>query len=187
MGKTSEGFVSGYGVTSGTSDTTKPAAIVDLSASDPTPFSITLTWTSPGDDGNTGTAASYDIRYSTSTITGTDWRLATKVSGEPSPLIAGSSQSMIVSGLLPDTAYYFAVKTADEAKNISKLSNVAAARRRCFQDHQVNMQDIQACADVILARQTDFEIVQRAKEVAVPLDVCNIADVQAIVNIILGK
>ncbi|RLG67251.1 MAG: hypothetical protein DRO11_10355, partial [Methanobacteriota archaeon] len=38
-------------------DTTSPSAVMDLSTSNPTSHSITLTWTAPGDDGNTGTAS----------------------------------------------------------------------------------------------------------------------------------
>ena len=46
-------------------DTTPPATVADLTPSNVTTTSVTLTWTAPGDDGLTGTAASYDIRYST--------------------------------------------------------------------------------------------------------------------------
>ena len=45
-------------------DTTAPAAVGNLAAGTPTSSSLTLTWTAPGDDGSTGTASSYDIRYS---------------------------------------------------------------------------------------------------------------------------
>ena len=41
--------------------------------------------------------------------------------------------------------------------------------------------------NVILGRETDPEIIQRAEEVAVPVDECNVLDVQGIVNIILGR
>src|SRR3989344_173512 len=45
-------------------DSIPPAAITDLTASNPTVNSITLSWTAPGDDGNAGTASVYDLRYS---------------------------------------------------------------------------------------------------------------------------
>ena len=45
-------------------DTTPPAAVSNLATSSPTTNSITLNWTAPGDDGSTGTATTYDIRYS---------------------------------------------------------------------------------------------------------------------------
>ncbi len=88
--------------------------------------SVTLTWTAPGDDGSTGTAAVYDIRYSTSPINEANWNSATQVTGEPAPQAAGSSESVTVTGLEWSTTYYFAIKAADEADNWSALSNVAS-------------------------------------------------------------
>jgi hypothetical protein len=108
------------------SDTIAPAAVTNLATSNPTPNSITLSWTAPGDDGNSGTASQYDIRYSTSNITPSNWSSATQASGEPVPQTAGTSQSMTVSSLNSSTAYYFAMKTADEVPNWSGLSNVAS-------------------------------------------------------------
>jgi len=72
-----------YNAGTGTSDTTPPNAITDLTTSNPTTTSITLTWTAPGDDNSIGTAASYDIRYSTSSITTSNWASATQATGEP--------------------------------------------------------------------------------------------------------
>lgn len=105
-------------------DTISPSNITNLALSNPTTNSIILSWTSPGDDGNVGTATSYDIRYSTSLITEVNWVSATQVTGEPTPLIVGSNQSMTVSGLNPSTTYYFAMKTSDEVPNTSAISNV---------------------------------------------------------------
>lgn len=57
----------------GAQDTTAPADISNLAAE---PFLVSsqtrLSWTAPGDDGNTGTAASYQIRYSSSLTFVTD-------------------------------------------------------------------------------------------------------------------
>ncbi|MFC1731822.1 fibronectin type III domain-containing protein [candidate division KSB1 bacterium] len=105
-------------------DATAPAAVTDLATSGAAANSIDLSWTAPGDDGSTGTAATYDVRYSTSVITDLNWFSATQTTGEPSPSVAGSSESMTVSGLFSDTLYYFAIKTSDEAPNESALSNV---------------------------------------------------------------
>ena len=96
-----------------------------LAAPAATPNSITISWTSPGDDGNSGTAAQYDIRYSLSTITDANWNAASQVSGEPTPASAGSAEEFEVFGLQPSTTYYFAIKTADEVPNWSTLSNIA--------------------------------------------------------------
>ncbi|MFH1089129.1 MAG: ice-binding family protein [Candidatus Uhrbacteria bacterium] len=108
-------------------DITPPAAISDLALSSPTTSSIVLTWTAPGDDASVGTAALYDIRYSTSPIvTSADFTGAALVSGEPVPTAAGTSQSKTVSGLSANTTYYFALKTQDEVPNISEVSNIPA-------------------------------------------------------------
>jgi hypothetical protein len=109
-------------------DTTAPAAITVLTTAGVTVNSVDLAWTAPGDDGSTGTARTYDIRYSTATITEGNWGSATQVSGEPTPAAAGTAQTFTVSGLSADTPYFFAMKTADEVPNWSGLSVVAQAR-----------------------------------------------------------
>ena len=114
-----------YGTPYGTADTTPPAAVADLAAGSATPASLTLTWTAPGDDGGTGTALAYDIRYSTSPITDdTSWNSATKATGEPAPALAGTGQSLKLTGLGTNTSYYFAMKTYDKVGNLSSLSNL---------------------------------------------------------------
>ena len=105
-------------------DINAPDAITDLALSGATQNSIDLSWTAPGDDGMIGIATGYDVRYSTAEITEGNWDLATQASGEPSPSIAGSSESMTVSGLTAGTIYYFVIKTSDEVPNESDLSNV---------------------------------------------------------------
>jgi len=86
--------------------------------------SLTLTWTAPGDDGNSGTAQSYEMRMSQSTITANNWSSATIVPGAPDPLPSGTQQSMVVHGLTNGVTYYFAIKAKDEAGNIAPISNV---------------------------------------------------------------
>jgi len=105
-------------------DSVAPVAIADLTVQNPSDNSIELKWTAPGDDGNTGTAASYDIRYYTS-ITDSNWDSAIPLTNEPKPEAAGTPQSITVSGLTPETTYYFAIKTSDEVPNTSNLSNFA--------------------------------------------------------------
>ena len=111
-------------ISRGTSDAVAPAAVTNLATSSPTNTSITLTWTAPGDNGTSGTAAGYDIRYRTGgAVNDSNWASATQVTGEPTPAAAGTNQSMTVSGLSANTTYYFAVKTSDEVPNTSAISN----------------------------------------------------------------
>jgi hypothetical protein len=109
-------------------DAVAPSAVSDLAAGTVTSSTIALTWSAPGNDGSLGQAASYDVRYSVSNIsTAADWNTATQVSGEPSPSAAGSLDVLSVSGLSAATTYYFALKTADYAGNVSAVSNITSA------------------------------------------------------------
>lgn len=90
--------------------------------------SVTLTWTAPGDDGHTGQASQYDIRYATFPINAENFSTATAVVNPPAPQIAGSEETFVVTGLNPDTLYYFALKTADEIPNWSEISNIATKK-----------------------------------------------------------
>ncbi len=95
-------------------------ASVALASSTP----ITLHWTAPGADSVFGRAQVYDLRYSRLPITTSNFLLATKVTGLPSPAVAGTLESFVVSGLSDDVTYFMAIKAADGAGNWSKLSNL---------------------------------------------------------------
>lgn len=110
-------------------DLTAPGKITALKAVTPTQqTNLTLNWTAPGDDNNTGTAASYDLRFSIARISEATWNTATPVNGEPVPMVAGSLESMSVGNLLCGRTYYFGIKTTDNDNNRSILSNVASGR-----------------------------------------------------------
>ncbi|MFD0669854.1 fibronectin type III domain-containing protein [Cohnella sp. GCM10027633] len=123
----SEIVIYGEPSSGGGSDTIAPAAISNLAAPTSGSANVNLTWTAPGDDNATGTATSYDIRYSTSTITNGNWASAATVTGEPTPAVAGTSESFNVTGLTANTTYYFAIRASDEASNVGALSNVASS------------------------------------------------------------
>lgn len=86
--------------------------------------SVTLSWTTPGDDSLTGTASQFDLRYSTSQITSANFASATRWTAMPTPASSGTRQSVTVGGLQPNTTYYFAIKTGDDVPNWSGVSNV---------------------------------------------------------------
>ncbi len=104
-------------------DIIPPSPIADLSA-EMNENSVLLSWTATGDDWHTGRASFYDIRYSTVPITESNFYSAQAVSNPPIPSESGTTQNLVISGLNPNTTYYFAVKVADEVHNISALSNI---------------------------------------------------------------
>lgn len=108
-------------------DGNTPYTILDLRSVATTDSSITLAWTASGDDSNSGTASSYDLRYYPRGISTSNWDSAYQVTGEPHPRPAGQTDSMTVRGLEKDSIYYFALKVSDEAGNTSGMSNCAVA------------------------------------------------------------
>jgi len=104
------------------------AIICPAVAAEVTPYSITITWTAPGDDGTEGVATEYDIRYSTDPIETANWNSIVEVEGEPSPQPSGTLESFTIDGLIPDTWYYIAIITSDEMYNWSDLSNIISVK-----------------------------------------------------------
>jgi hypothetical protein len=106
-------------------DLIAPNAVNDLTITAQTNNAISLSWTATGDDGNTGSATEYDLRYSTIPIVNmNDFSGATQVNNEPSPSISSTPESFTVNGLNQSTIYYFALNVFDEAGNSSGISNV---------------------------------------------------------------
>ncbi len=117
-----------------TASDTVPPADAFLSVSGSTSSSATLVWTVPGDDNTVGTAASYDLRYTTNASVRDnkaafdaywDNPATVQAANEPKPIAAGAgiTQSMVITDLTPGITYYFALKTTDDAGLISPISN----------------------------------------------------------------
>ncbi|MCK4415325.1 MAG: PD40 domain-containing protein [Candidatus Eisenbacteria sp.] len=114
-------------------DSAPPGPVTSLAASMTTMFSVQLTWISPGDDGQVGTASAYDLRYSAEAIDEQSWDRAARVQGVPPPQMAGSLESYVVPGLHQGTSYSFALKTIDNVGHSSDLSNVVVGRTARWQ------------------------------------------------------
>jgi hypothetical protein len=71
-------------------DYSAPARVSDLSIASVQPGAATLAWTAPVDDETKGTAAFYDIRYSSLPMTYSNRVSATQVVGAPVPSAAGT-------------------------------------------------------------------------------------------------
>ncbi len=105
-------------------DAIPPAGIIDLHSSDIKSSSARIQWTATGEDGFIGQAAEYEVRYSTSPVTVSNFNLATKIDIPPLPPIAGESVSLIIEKLTPESNYYVALKSRDLFNNLSPLSNI---------------------------------------------------------------
>jgi len=107
-------------------DAVPPATVTDLAAEyDGEHDVVRLTWTAPGDDGFSGTAASYDVRYSMSQVTTEPgWTYAVALDGEPQPAEGGTQQQMeIAAADLPVGLVFLALRAVDDSGNQSGLSN----------------------------------------------------------------
>ena len=100
-------------------DKIAPAAINDLSVM-VAARSVVLRFTATGDDGASGTAAGYDVRYATASCLGdpSTWATATRANLQK-PVAAGTADAFIVRPLAAGTTYCFAVRVRDEIPNYS--------------------------------------------------------------------
>lgn len=83
---------------------------------------VEVGWTAPGDDGNVGTCAEYDIRVSQDSTLLVGWTSAIQIAGEPVPHVAGTVETDTLT--LANGTWYVGIKARDEAFNWSGLSNV---------------------------------------------------------------
>lgn len=113
----------------------QPATITDLRIKSgySTRSSVILEWTATGADGTEGTASLYDLIISTLKIIEDgltpgqgeiNFSSANKVTGIPTPQVAGTSESFQVNQLETNSVYYFAIKAIDNKGNTSAISNV---------------------------------------------------------------
>lgn len=109
------------------SDGTPPSPVADLSVVGARMSKVELSWTSTGDDGMSGTASSYDLRFSGEPITDANWDAAARFSCPAGPQAPGAAERVTVAGLFPTTQYYFALKVRDNRGNNSSISNVTSA------------------------------------------------------------
>jgi len=99
-----------------------PAAISNLAANPGSlDGTVQLVWTAPGDDGSSGAATAYVVKYATFDVTAGNFDEAS-VSTFPqvwTPKTGGLTEGLSplreVTGLYPGTTYYFAMKAVDEA------------------------------------------------------------------------
>jgi hypothetical protein len=112
-------------------DVLPPGTVVDLTGCPHADQSSgELSWTEPADDwfvAASGNAVSYDLRYkvgSTSPDT-SDWATGWTPVPALAPGSPGGYTTLQVTGLSPETKYWFRLKTTDDNSHVSALSNAA--------------------------------------------------------------
>ncbi|MHB0995340.1 MAG: hypothetical protein ACYC2I_03110, partial [Elusimicrobiales bacterium] len=106
-------------------DTVAPAAIANLSAGTGSEGEVTLSWTAVGDDGSSGTAASYLVKVSsTGAINAGNFDAAQTYVQTWQPAAAGLTENGSLTGLQANALYYVAIKAVDKAGNAGAISNI---------------------------------------------------------------
>jgi hypothetical protein len=133
LGKTTDQITISIGV----KDTFPPASVTDLAAagSSTQEGQLLLMWTAPDEDNlpmpAVTAAQSYQIRYATFSVTDlggntTTWfNMSSTAPNAPSPQLHSQADSLLVTGLEQGVTYYFGLKSADEAGNISLIDRLA--------------------------------------------------------------
>lgn len=85
-----------------------------------------LYWTASGDDGWVGRASRYQLKLGSDSVRVGSWGVPDTIAAPPRPATPGAPESLQVTGLLPDSRYFFMLKTADEVPNWSPVSNRAS-------------------------------------------------------------
>jgi beta propeller repeat protein len=105
-------------------DLTPPAAVTLSTHQGSASGEAHLTWKALGDDNMSSTASEYVLRYAATPIhSESEWDAADAISGLPAPQGPGAAEIVNLSGMPPQEPYYFALRTLDDAGNLSALSN----------------------------------------------------------------
>ncbi len=134
----SQGSLSNAGsLTAPGPDTTPPGIITNLSATaGGFGGQIRLTWTAPGNDNYTGTAAYYTLKWSLTPILSiSDWNDLTNTTTYIQswvPQAGGATEDVTLTdtqcgGFMAGTTYYFAICAFDGVNNIINVSNSASS------------------------------------------------------------
>ncbi|MEZ4403401.1 MAG: fibronectin type III domain-containing protein [Kofleriaceae bacterium] len=104
-------------------DAVPPDAPTELAVQDLTLTTAMLTFVAPGDDGGTGQVSSYETRYrAIEPITDANFATSTPIAAAIAPDEPGQIQTFDITGLLPATTYYVAVRAYDECRNAGPLA-----------------------------------------------------------------
>ena len=108
-------------------DTTPPAMPGNLSVDPSNASGVAVSFIAPGDDGMTGTATSYDVRYlaGDTPITDANFAQGNEVAFDGAPAPAGQLQTLTLKNLLPETQYTVAVRAIDNCGNAGPIATAS--------------------------------------------------------------
>lgn len=109
-------------------DCVAPGAPMDLAYVGTDGRTSTVSFVAPGDDGDTGTARGYEIRYrvgSEPIATEADFEAAQPLTTQVVPEPGGATQLLPIDTLLPETDYVVAVRAYDNCMNEGPIASLA--------------------------------------------------------------
>ena len=105
-----------------------PLSISDLVITSTGPDYAQLSFSAPSEvSGSSIAVKRYEIRYSKYKITASNWASATSFNNSLTPKKPSSTETIQVTGLVPETNYWFGVKSLDQSDFISDISTIASA------------------------------------------------------------
>lgn len=105
-------------------DKNAPSAPTQLVVKSRNSNALEVEWRASGDDGNKGAAPHYDVRYSFEPIDETNFDAAYRTKRSPLPKDFNEPISYVITGLLPNTPAYVAVRAIDSVGNKSPIATV---------------------------------------------------------------
>ncbi len=139
-------------------DSIAPNAVSELSVESAGTSFVNAAWTAAGDDGATGTARRYEVRWSESAIdSDAAWAAARRATTTIGSGDRANAVTATVSGLPFNTVGYLAVKAIDNVGNVGPLSSTVAFETRRIRKIAENLGDSMdgVVADLPWAVETD--------------------------------
>ena len=120
------------------SDDVPPDPVTNLQMLAATSNALFVAFDVTGDNGSSGQAAAYDLRYSETPITAENFSQASQMNVSTQPKASGARDTLMVSGLETGKMYYVALVILDDAGNSSALSNVVSEQTGRLFEHTIH-------------------------------------------------